>query len=79
MNESVVLLSLNSVETVLCVCFSSLRPSEVESVDGNVGDGFAQPSRPEEGPLQTTSISPLLPFSLVFDFLHISSFVLYLY
>ena len=48
----------------LFCCCCVFRPSEVESVDGNVGDGFAQPSRPEEGPLQTTSISPLLPFSL---------------
>ena len=76
MNESVVLLSVNSGETVLLCVFRVFDLQRVESVDGNVGDGFAQPSRPEEGPLQTTSISPLLPFSLVFDFLHISSFVL---
>ena len=34
----------------------------LQSIDGNVGDGFAQPSR-RGGPLQTTSISPLLPSS----------------
>ena len=64
---ALVFLSVTSLKLFCCFCV--FRPSEVESVDGNVGDGFAQPSRPEEGPLQTTSISPLLPFPLVFDFL----------
>ena len=40
------------------LCFATF----LESIDGNVGDGFAQPSR-QGGPLQTTSISPLLPSS----------------